>query len=131
MKVTDFKIGDLVNFGGEKAKVMSTSFIDKNSIAVQYLDGDKGIWGANLLDEIDGIPLTEEILEKNGWKKYYENEWTNPNFANLHASFINEGEWVITIRNGETVDNVLTDIRYVHELQHILWVIGEDDNLTI
>ena len=131
MKVTDFKIGDLVNFGGEKAKVMGTSFIDKNSIAVQYLDGGKGIWGANLLDAIDGIPLTKEIFEKNGWKKYYENEWTNPNFANLHASFINEREWIITNRNGETVDNVLTDIKYIHELQHILWIIGEDDNLTI
>ena len=132
MKVTDFKIGDLVNFGGEKAKVMGTSFIDKNSIAVQYLDGGKGIWGANLLDAIDGIPLTKEIFEKNGWiyrkDKLRWDGWKKNSLLLVQKKLHNT--FTVFIEN--LADSIeFHNINYVHELQHILWVIGEDDNLTI
>lgn len=123
MEINEIKIGDLIWYNdGIPCKIQEV-YQDGVAIAPSKIKAS--------YDDIDPIPLDNNILEKNGWKKYYENEWTNPNFANLHASFINEGEWVMTVRSGETVDNILTDIKYVHELQHILWALGEEDDLSI
>lgn len=69
--------GDLVYFGGEKAKVWFRNPSADDSIYVRVIEngGENRIWNASLKEEISPIPLTPEILEKNGWKI----EDVNPN----------------------------------------------------
>ncbi len=135
MKITELKIGDIVNFGGEKAKVVGISSEDKDSITVQCLEdgGENRIWRASLLDEIDGIPLTEEILEKNGWKEDDEIWSIDYTCGKLNAEVWQWGkEMVITI--SASVGNdvcTLALIKHAHELQHLLWALGIDDDLKI
>lgn len=60
--------GDLVYFGGEKAKVWFRNPSADDSIYVRVIEngGENRIWNASLKEEISPIPLTPEILEKNG-----------------------------------------------------------------
>lgn len=63
--------GDLVYFGGEKAKVWFRNPSADDSIYVRVIEngGKNRIWNASLKEEISPIPLTPEILEKNGWEE--------------------------------------------------------------
>lgn len=91
---------------------------------------------------IEGIHLTPEILEKNGWgtkmfggSKFFcielncylelcvTYEKKDNNFSVGTFSHIPGGDL--------DINYFPIDIQYVHELQHILWALGEDANLKI
>lgn len=104
---------------------------------------------------LDPIPLTPEILEKNGWNKKTFHErlskslrerygYKSPNTVSVRERYC------YTLPNTDlNIDYVpyrtqeserfliygecfkLKHIVFVHELQHILWALGEDANLTI
>lgn len=78
-------------------------------------------------DYIEGIPLTPEILEKNGWDKeriYF----THSRIPRIKlCTDENEIRWSVSI-NGDIMGGY---IFYVHQLQHILWTFVEDTNLKI
>lgn len=124
MKVKELKIGDYVSYKDKPAKIHS---LDSPCI---YVDVGDEIWSALEDDgDISPIPLTEEILKRNGW---YSNELTNPNFVQIYASFsIEENEWYTMSRQDASGDTFLVNIKYVHELQHILWALKIDDSLNI
>ena len=130
MIATELKIGDIVNFGGEKAKLIGISFEDENSITVQCLeDGSENrIWRASLLDEIDGIPLTKEILEKNRWQ-WDEDDWVFfcEFCPNVYLAPVGNGFSVVDA-TGEQLGRINAA---VHELQHLLWALGIKDDLKI
>ncbi len=73
------------------------------------------------------IPLTSEILEKNGWK-YINGKYTlkikNANYVVLE--FTEDG--IYTYINENTM---LFTIKYIHELQHLLYALHIDNNLKI
>lgn len=74
------------------------------------------------------IPLTPGILEKNGW----ERDKLVPYIYGQEAHYIEvictpNSEWVNVTFKGETIHR----IKYVHELQHILWALGLDAKLKI
>lgn len=76
---------------------------------------------------IEGIPLTPEILEKNGWDKeriYF----THSRIPRIKlCTDENEIRWSVSI-NGDIMGGY---IFCVHQLQHILWALVEDTNLKI
>lgn len=120
METTELKIGDLVLYKGKLSKVHS---IDPPSI---YVEVDDEVWGALEDDgDLTQIPLTEDILEKNGWKKH------------LRQSNLYEKDYMgIVIQKDKTFDffyleTCIHTIRFTHQLQHILWALGLDDNLKI
>ena len=133
IKAEDLRIGDIVRF-------------EKNIITVQavhtnYEEGfinDKYNVGYNCND-IDPIPLTPEILEKNGLKedvvgnystKPLDNE-THP-FKRYLSVERKSDNWVVFIKYRRLYDTaLLRKIQHVHELQHILWALGLDANLKI
>lgn len=90
--------------------------------------------------ELSGVPLTAEILEKNGWKlyKYHKRSnyddvsWITYNKpADLKISlvyYIDEEAFFLFIYAEEISD---TPIRYVHQLQHILWILGKNTNFEL
>ena len=131
--IKDLRIGDLVKTTTrnpilEKGSICKVVLIDAliNSIIVQKSDVD--VCRCLVKEEIEGIPLTPEILEKSGWElEYYapiiyghvghDIEISLSNTIKRHSVFFN--------------DVPLCEIQYVHELQHILWALGEDANLKI
>lgn len=121
MKETDLKIGDWVSYEGEPIQIEDT-------INYLYIDGYHT--GRCRTEELEPIPLTVEILEKNGWKHdtdEYKHYWKREHIT--FSMFINTPfspfrfyyDDCCTIRN----------IKYVHELQHILWAFGLNDDITL
>ena len=73
------------------------------------------------------IPLTPEILEKNEWKSIngkYALKIKNANYVVLE--FTEDG--IYTYINENTM---LFTIKYIHELQHLLYALHIDSNLKI
>lgn len=133
IKAEDLRIGDLVRYG--------KNIITVQAIHTNYEEGfiiDEYNVSYNC-DELDPIPLTPEILEKNGLKEdvvgeYYtkplDNE-THP-FKRYLAVELKRENWVVFIKYCRLHDcALLRKIQHVHELQHILWALGLDANLKI
>lgn len=73
------------------------------------------------------IPLTPEILEKNGWKSIngkYALKIKNANYVVLE--FTEDG--IYTYINENTM---LFTIKYIHELQHLLFVLGLNSEMEV
>lgn len=127
IKAEDLRIGDLVRYGKD---VISIQAVHTN-----YEEGfikDKYNVGYNC-DELDPIPLTPEILEKNGFEMrkgtvvYAKNR--------LALKPLDEGKgyqvYQVGLGNLRLFYVEVRFVKYVHELQHILWVLGKDANLKI
>lgn len=132
-------LGDLVYFGGEKAKVWFRNPSADDSIYVRVIEngGENRIWDASLKEEISPIPLTPEILEKNGWKI----EDVNPNDL---SNIVSKGIMYRAIKNKEILffqkgASIFTcplnwrkiEIKYVHELQHLLFGLGLNSEMEV
>ncbi len=131
MKVTDLKIGDWIEAHGCKYKVCDTisdCFNYDRSIKVNRQKGDTLYPYPILEEEIRPIPLTAAILMDNGFRCQWDYIYTIPAVKpNELWLWDKAGEWEVTYNNNE----VVTTIRFVHELQHLLWALGLDDNLNM
>ncbi len=150
IKAEDLRIGDLVIVNencsleqgtiGKVSEVRSTPLYKENegSIGLKPISNDRWPWGV-LCRNIDPIPLTPEILKKNGFKEdVVGNYYTKPldNEAHPLARYLavewKSDSWVVFIKYYTLHDcALLRKIQHVHELQHILWALGEDANLKI
>lgn len=114
-------------------------------LLVQEFQGSsKEDWIQTYNDEVSPIPLTPEILEKNGWKE----EVMSRGVKNSHLVYtkpdIEEyGYFPIYIEKGIgdefdvypfTCNNVCTQIayiKYVHQLQHLLFGLGINSEMEV
>ena len=80
------------------------------------------------------IPLTPEILEKNGWfedsfldnyKSFYKND---RNYPSLHGQQTKDG-YIYDVDFGE--ETIITNIKYVHQLQHLLFGLGLNHEMEV
>lgn len=94
-----------------------------------YLSGDCGAW----VKDIVPIPLTPEILEKNGWRT--QNRWYY--YLDVAEGFIsyigidfkhksNKGHLYV-----EVDGNNMVEIQYCHELQHFLFGLGLNHEMEV
>ena len=103
-KKMNFEIGDYVTFGSEVHKVLT---IDSDGVV--FLDGCDDLIPVGLMEP---IPITPEILEKNG---FYEHDgYYTSEFFNLHHR----------INNTYAIGDTMMRVTYVHELQHALRLCG-------
>ena len=135
MKASDLMIGDLVNVNGLNLKVGA---IHADEIGV--FDPDFKIYWCSDdgLDRIDPIPLTEEILVKNGFV-YREEEETCATDAFHHWQL--DGHWFALnstqyFRKEKKEDMPRFDvagiaIHYVHQLQHLLRLCGIEKEIEL
>lgn len=119
-------IGDLVKY-----KVGGLEFIAEITNTSKYGYCFKGV-----SDDISGtlckefakdIPLTPEILEKNRWKSIngkYALKIKNANYVVL--DFTEDG--IYTYINENTM---LFTIKYIHELQHLLFGLGLNSEMEV
>ena len=130
MKVKELKIGDWVLAGGSPIKI--DELVEGIDALTLYDDETNEIENYSY-DELSPIPLTEEILEKNGWKEDDEIWGIDSTFGHLHIEFFSNGkeiEAMVSVTDDRDVC-CLRQIKYIHELQHILWALGMDDELKI
>lgn len=89
-------------------------------------------------DHIEGILLTPDILEKNGWNKRNDPTSSCDIYSKGKGAFYVSLEQSI-YKKQEGFELVVADstyrfgnkLQYVHQLQHILWALGEDAKLII
>lgn len=123
----------------KKAEVWFRNPSADDSIYVRVIEngGENRIWNASLKEEISPIPLTPEVLEKNEWKI----EDVNPNDL---SNIVSKGIMYRAIKNKEILffqkgASVFTcplnwrkiEIKYVHELQHLLFGLGLNSEMEV
>ena len=148
IKSKDIKIGDLVMVGNDNCLIPKGALCEVVAIDSEWACEDKkeiagllqtvreewefshGVWCNN----IEGIPLTPELLEKNGFKeeqhqKEGTSEWYDFYHYDLGINIVYEvdGNKFAAYLDGKK----LREIQYVHELQHILWALGLNAELKI
>lgn len=151
IKAEDIRIGDIVRVCRDcmfpEGSVCIVTQVNpertrkekKGCVTLSYVDGtDDGPWGV-WCSHIEGIPLSPAILEKNGFdseepqKSYIK--YLGGLQGNLCRYFYIERRsygWVVFLKTEWLSDSVLVrQIRYVHELQHLLWAMGIDAALEI
>ena len=130
MEINSYNIGDWVLCCGNICKVVTIDFFyyslcDKNFDIIPMVKPE----------EITPIPLSREIVGNNGWKKSNDIllERTYPHgalvleFGNRSAKvFVKYGKY-----GNKASMTEFSIIKYVHELQHIMSVIGINDDLKL
>lgn len=99
-----------------------------------YLLGDSCAW----VKDIVPIPITPEILEKNGWKHTHDGIYTltdvflggdpcdEDNYAML-TLYTDYDMWYIE----KNLEFMKGDIKHLHQLQHLLFGLGIDKNMEV
>ena len=151
IKAEDLRIGDIVQtnkdswFPKDTLCIVSVILPDrqyngkKGAVFLKNVNDDNGdpwlFWCCN----IDGVPVTPEILENNGFKEEVVGEYyTKPLDDETHpinrylAVELKRENWVVFIKYRRLHDcALLRKIQHVHELQHILWALGLDAEIKV
>lgn len=126
MNINKLKAGDWVMFNLAPVKVVEIH----NTLGELTVADISSIFDTPA-SEIEPLPLTIEILEKNEFTIGNYNEWSNPCCSFLHFVIDNleTNEWGVYAR--ETMYEVhIATIRYVHELQHLLYALNVHCNIV-
>lgn len=77
--------------------------------------------------ELSGVPLTPEILEKNGWKKPdgFDSYWLDK------IGLLQDGDVWHSALGSTKIAITLGNIQYVHELQHLFFVLGLNSEMEV
>ena len=110
LKISDLSVGDWVR---TKDGNVTVDIISPLEVVVM---NDYGKLCACKIEDIQPIPITAEILEKNGIHRAYEDD----NYAifrvdGLRAVKYSDGDWELS-----TPPVCRVDIKYIHQLQHAL-----------
>lgn len=128
MKASELMIGDWIRYGSRFGIVKAIK-TDECLILVSCNGNDELIW--ETLDNIESIPLTPEILEKNGWEynnynnetEYEEEYYVDENGFDVH---INGKKFEV-----RCIDAVNIQLKYLHELQHVLKLCGIEKTIEL
>ena len=133
LKVTDLMVGDLVLHDG---KVIRVDAVHKRKIGY-HKTKDKLTWLFS--GQFEPIPLTPEILEKNGFERDgfipQEDYYTGiDNRVILHndKEYMNSlNEWHVHIDSKDYCSIASCELTYLHELQHILHLCKIDKEIVV
>lgn len=136
IKAEDLRVGDLVRCGEQVITIHAVYY----KLIDDFVIGEETICIS--CEDLEPIPLTSEFLKKNGFevrksKVWYPNFIGNSNeyklkYISIERDENNSTEWNVSIRYDKDIRYaILRKIHYVHELQHILWALGEDANLKV
>lgn len=132
IKISDLSIGDWVRYRDADANVRVS---DTYSNGYVFIVGeeDSGISeSVNAHHHIEPIPLTPEILEKNGFRKNGEyNEWNIGEWNErpfIGVSLDRQSMRVKYFGNDIFIDNKVV---FVHQLQHALRLAGVEKEVEV
>ena len=144
LKISDLSVGDWVGFEMANLSIegddIATAFVEKikKPARIKSILGDQDLILAEV-DNVDNfgtiylkiehilpVPITAEILEKNGISKTYESD----EYAVYKGEGINVTEYYTELWKFEKGCNRLM-IRNVHQLQHALRLAGVDKEINL
>ena len=125
--------GDLVyNHKGEVIRITS-SYLKGTRLFYYKTDEIGGSIGCILEEALKPIPLTPEILEKNGWKKRMYCDWCHylpieGNILYLSKGIGIDGAFSVGVGQGMSY---IASISFVHQLQHLLFGLGLNSEMEV
>ena len=135
LKISELSVGDWVYYdkGNTPYSISGIYRTDRQDCVVlddkEYADGVIAF-----VDILTPIPITAEMLVKNGFAKYSEREWgcndDSPYHTFIHIDTSDETMWFISF---PTIFNLIWDhpIYYIHELQHLIRLAGVDKEINL
>jgi hypothetical protein len=133
MKVCDLMVGDLVLHDG---KVIRVDAVHKRKIGY-HKTKDKLTWLFS--GQFEPIPLTPEILEKNGFEfddvipecRMFMGIDDRVALRNDKEYMNSDNEWHVHIDSEDYCTIANCELTYVHELQHVLKLCGIDKEIEV
>lgn len=133
LKISDLSVGDwvMVNERPRKIRVLADVWNGSNEVLVGYV-AHVNPNGYNVvfykpIEKVEPIPITAEILEANGIHRTYEDD--------EYAIFRGDGLWAVKYSDGDwelsTPPVCRVDIKYIHQLQHALRLVGVDKEINL
>lgn len=132
----DLRLGDLVQITEDLLEYKQGDTFVVIDISEDYIglrspdksDGRPDMY--TIGDHIEGVPLTPEILEKNGFEMREDTVVYAKNRLSLKPLEDEKG-YQVGLGSLHFFYVKVKIVKYVHQLQHILWALGEDANLKI
>lgn len=129
LRILDLMIGDWLYYKGQfNAFPFKVESITKEKVGYHAESNDHRLYYIRL-GECKPIPLTPEILKKNGFKKYdelYRLDITEGTFVNVDFK---SKEPFVSVHN--TCYRATPICRYLHQLQHALRLCGIEKEITL
>ena len=129
MKANELMIGDWVYLpsimSDDKYPVQVLEIQDD---CIKYYSGGKKMMV--LFEHIEPVPLTPEILEKNGFTHYDVTDfwiWKEESSEPIHLDNYDEDGWRLRIN----CDNIPCECKYIHQLQHALRLFGIEKTIEL
>lgn len=119
---------------------ITSSYLKGTRLFYYKTDEIGGSIGCILEEALKPIPLTPEILEKNGWKllKYHKRNsyddvsWSSyhkPAETNISLIFYQEEKAFFPFLYAQEISEA--PIRYIHQLQHLLFGLGINHEMEV
>ena len=132
LKISDLSVGDWVRCGQWNGRIQRIAMHDGKTVEVIINDDCGSLYMYKRIYEINSIPITAEILEKNGFVKNGEyNEWSTGNWEDIPFIGISLSRPSIRIKNLGTDIFLENKVVYVHQLQHALRLAGVDKEINL
>ena len=139
IKISELSIGDWVRYIRKRKKnddYFQVAHIFRGE--KEWLVGRKNddIFGSHSLrlKDIEPIPLTPEILEKNGLE--YEDDGNDAVIFLCCDMFwarlcVGDTFWQVGIHNEDRLDAVVCNVKHIHQLQHALRLAGVGKEIEV
>ena len=123
MKATELMVGNIVEIDGKPQRIRS---VTRRKVAYCRLNSPNQSYAR--IHDIAPIPITEELLVKNGFKKedcvglcsYVFNNLPNLSIEVKNFSNTVGRDWFIRIENDYADSLARADVQYLHQLQNLL-----------
>ena len=97
-----------------------------------YYDENESLQEVNV-NVIEGVPLTQEILEKNGWKKKMYCDWCHYLPIEGNILYLSKGvgiDGAFSVDVGQGMSHIAC-ISFVHQLQHLFFGFGLSSKMEV
>lgn len=95
-----------------------------------YYDENESLQEVNV-NVIEGIPLTTEILEKNGWKKSKINDCAYFYYKDGLFLTYTSKDGKFWFDDFDYSSSICVELPYVHSLQHLLFGLGLNSEMEV
>jgi hypothetical protein len=128
LKISDLSVGDWVYYDN-KNKPYSIRSIYRTGIrdCVVLNDNESLVGVIAFVDELTPIPITVEILEKNG----KSDEWSTGDWEEIPSTEVSPSRQCMRVRDLGTHIFLGDKVVYVHQLQHVLRIAGVDKEINL
>lgn len=132
MKANELMIGDFLRYKQDfphthlQGKLVKVCGID-GRVDVRTID-DGIFHDSEHPDWLEPIPITPEILEKNG---FGDEEMSDDNYGNEIQIDLSLDEWTHEEETGAIISGYGKKIKYVHELQNALRLCGIEKEIIV